>query len=127
MAKILLCDDSATMLQLFEKRLRDAGHDVVAKAHDGEEGLKAFAQSDPEVTLLDVTMPNKDGRECLRGILKMKPDAKVIMISALNDQNVIQECLNTGAKSFVLKNQLLKESDFKNEVLTVIEKVLKAA
>lgn len=127
MAKILICDDSQTMLNLFERRLSDAGHVIVAKAKDGEEGFKAYSEKLPELTLLDVTMPNRDGRECLEDILKLAPSAKVIMVSAITDAAVIKECLQAGAKAFISKNQLLQEAQFQKEVLTLIETVLKAA
>jgi two-component system chemotaxis response regulator CheY len=127
MAKILICDDSQTMLHLFEKRLRDAGHEIVALARDGDEGFKAYSEKRPELTLLDVTMPNRDGRDCLGDILKLQPNAKVIMISAVTDGAVIKDCLRVGAKAFVSKGQLFQEAEFKKEVLTLIDQVLKAA
>lgn len=127
MAKIMLCDDSRTMLMLFERKLKDAGHEVVGKAADGEEGIKLYNEKRPELTLLDITMPNKDGREALQGILKIDSKAKVIMVSALKEDEVINDCLKNGAKAFIEKNKVIKDEDFQREVLSVIEKVLKAA
>jgi two-component system chemotaxis response regulator CheY len=127
MAKIMLCDDSKTMLLIFEKKLKDAGHEIVGKAADGEEGIKLYNEKRPELTLLDITMPNKDGREALQGILKINTAAKVIMVSALKEEEVINECLKNGAKAFISKNEVIKDEDFKREVLSVIEKVLKTA
>jgi len=127
MAKIMLCDDSKTMLLIFEKKLKDAGHEIVGKAADGEEGIKLYNEKRPELTLLDITMPNKDGREALQGILKINTAAKVIMVSALKEEEVINECLKSGAKAFIRKTEVIKDEDFKREVLSVIEKVLKTA
>jgi len=126
-AKIMLCDDSRTMLMLFERKLKDAGHEVVGKAADGEEGIKLYNEKRPELTLLDITMPNKDGREALQGILKIDSKAKVIMVSALKEDEVINDCLKYGAKAFIEKNKVIKDEDFQREVLSVIEKVLKTA
>lgn len=127
MAKIMLCDDSRTMLILFERKLKDAGHEIVGKAADGEEGIKLYNEKRPELILLDITMPNKDGREALLGILQLNASAKVIMVSALKEDEVINDCLKNGAKAFIEKNKVIKDEDFKREVLSVIDKVLKAA
>jgi two-component system, chemotaxis family, chemotaxis protein CheY len=128
MAKIMLCDDSSTILTLLGRKLTDAGHQIVGKAKDGNEGLALFSQTTPELTLLDVTMPNRDGRDCLKGILGLNPTAKVIMISALKDDSVVQECLSSGAKAFISKSTLYcKDDEFKKTVLSVIDSVLKAA
>lgn len=127
MAKIMLCDDSRTMLMLFERKLKDAGHEIVGKAADGEEGIKLYNEKRPDLTLLDITMPNKDGREALQGILQINSSAKVIMVSALKEDEVISDCLKNGARAFIEKNKVIKDEDFQREVLTVIEKVLKTA
>lgn len=127
MAKIMLCDDSGTILALLNRRLTTAGHEIVGQAKDGDEGLKLFSQMAPEVTLLDVTMPNLDGRECLKGILKINPSAKVIMISGLREESVISECLHEGAKAFISKCSLYNLDAFNNQVLAVIDRIVKAA
>lgn len=127
MAKIMLCDDSRTILNVFEKKLQAAGHEIVGKAEDGAEGFNRFMETKPEIVLLDITMPNKDGRECLFSILEANPRAKVIMVSALKDDDIVKACLAGGAKAFINKDKIFKDEDFNNEVLKTIEKVLKAA
>lgn len=127
MPKIMLCDDSKTILKILEKKLSDAGYQIVGSAKDGEEGAKVFSETKPDLTLLDVTMPNRDGRDCLKDILQINPAAKVIMISALQEESIIKECLAAGAKAFITKSKIYDESDFKKEILAVIESVLKAA
>lgn len=128
MAKIMLCDDSKTILTLLEKKLTDAGHQIVGKAKDGEEGIKVFTETKPDLALLDITMPNKDGRECLKGILAVNPAAKAIMISAVQEDAVMKDCLSSGAKAFISKSNLYcKDDEFKKQILSVIDSVLKAA
>lgn len=127
MAKILLCDDSATILMIFSKRLADAGHEVAGKGKDGNEGILLYAQIKPDLLLLDITMPNKDGRECLISVMKSDPKAKVIMVSAVQDPEVVKECLNSGAKAFISKEHLYNKDLFEQEVLTTIANVLKTA
>jgi two-component system chemotaxis response regulator CheY len=127
MAKIMICDDSKTILMVLEKKLTEAGHQVIGKAKDGEEGVQVYTKTRPDLTILDVTMPNKDGRECLASIMKLNSAAKVIMLSALQDDAIIKECFATGAKAFIKKDKLYKDEDFKQEFLKTIENVLKAA
>lgn len=127
MAKIMLCDDSATILNVLAFKLGAAGHEIVAKAKDGQEGINMYRETIPDISLLDVTMPNKDGRECLKEILSINPSAKVIMISALKEDSVKNDCLNSGACAFVSKVSIYNDSDFKSEILAVIDTVLKAA
>jgi two-component system chemotaxis response regulator CheY len=124
-ARILICDDSNVMRTLLERKLTDGGHTVVAKGKDGDEGIKLFSEHKPDVVLLDITMPNRDGRECLKEILHQHPAAKAIMLSALKDDAVIQECLKVGAKAFVSKSNLHNDDEFKKEILNVILQVLK--
>jgi two-component system chemotaxis response regulator CheY len=127
MAKILLCDDNKMVLSFFERKLKELGFEIVAKAKDGDEGLQFYIANQPDLTLLDVTMPNKDGRECLDEILKVNTAAKVIMVSAISDEDVILACLARGAKGFIPKENLYNEEVFKTKVLVLIESVLKAA
>jgi two-component system, chemotaxis family, chemotaxis protein CheY len=127
MAKILICDDSRATLSFFERKLKEAGHEIAGKAMDGEQGLKAFLETKPDVTLLDVTMPNKDGRECLESILSVNPHAKVIMVSAVKDDAVVKECLKAGAKTFISKAAIYNDEEFKKSVVLVIDELLKAA
>lgn len=125
MKKVLLCDDSGMILNLLKKRVSDLGLHVVGTAKDGNEGLQAYIEFRPDLMLLDITMPNKDGRECLQSVLSENANAVVLMVSAIQDMNVIEECLKLGAKGFINKNKLFNESDFKNEVEPIIVNALK--
>lgn len=108
----------------MDKRLRDAGFDIVGQAKDGNECIQMHQQLNPDLLLLDITMPNKDGRECLVDILAKTPKAKIIMVSALSDQAVFNECLAQGAKAFINKSNLSTSDDFNQNVLSVIKNVL---
>ena len=120
----MICDDSPTILRLLETKLKAAGHEVVGSAKDGEEGIKIYSETKPDIAILDITMPNKDGRECLAAILEMHPSAKVIMVSAIKDEAVVKACLNAGAKAFTSKSHLLKPDEFKINILDVIDQIL---
>jgi len=91
----------------MRKRLSDIltgeGHEVVAEAENGEEAIQLYRQFAPELVMLDITMPERNGMGALNHIMTLEPDARVIMCSALGEETVVQECLDTGAKAFVVK------------------------
>ena len=103
MPSVLVVDDSAFMAKAVSSVVQEAGYDVVGLANDGIQGFDQFVQQAPDVTILDITMPNMDGLECLKAILEYDPDASVVMLSAIQDQEMIQECLNSGAVAFLKK------------------------
>jgi two-component system chemotaxis response regulator CheY len=111
MARILLVDDSKFIAQVLKKTLEAGGHEVVDIGTDGVEGFELFKEHKPDLSLLDITMPNRDGRDCLEDILKYDENARVIMISAIKEQEVINFCLNIGAKGFINKPLSLGSED----------------
>lgn len=105
MKKVLVVDDSS----LFRRSIARAIHSdtvSVEMAGDGNEALEKFKSCEPDLVLLDVTMPNCDGKECLTNILKYKPTAQVIMISGIESKGTVQECIEIGAKGYIPKGQL---------------------
>ena len=70
MAKILIVDDSRTSRKILRTILESAGHEVVGEAVDGVDGVNKFRELSPEITTLDITMPNMDGLEALKEIKK---------------------------------------------------------
>ena len=105
MARILIVDDS----RFFRKSLGkvvNTDHEVVAFAEDGFEALSKYKTYKPEVVLLDITMPNKDGKECLKDLLQEDPQAKIIIISALRSESLMDECMELGAQDFIPKDEI---------------------
>ncbi len=125
MAKILICDDSRFMLTLFEKGLVAAGLEVVGKALDGNECIALYQKLKPDLILLDITMPNKDGRDCLKELLKIDSQAKVVMVTAVGDEAVRAECLKLGAKDFIAKTKLSSPASFNLAVQETLLPILK--
>ncbi len=103
MIEVLVVDDSKFMANALGTVLEDLGFRVVGFAHDGIQGLERFESLRPDVTLLDITMPNMDGLDCLAKILELDANAKVVMLSAIQDPDMIQRCLDLGAISFLRK------------------------
>ncbi len=103
MATVLIADDSMFMRKRLSDILSNAGHEVIGEAEDGEEAIHMFRQLQPDLVMLDITMPERNGIGALNHIMATTPEAKVIMCSALGEETVVQECVETGAKAFVVK------------------------
>jgi two-component system chemotaxis response regulator CheY len=103
MARVLVVDDAAFMRKVLSDALAKGGHEVVGEAANGNEAVAQFTQLRPDVTTLDITMPEKDGLEALREIVATDPGARVIMCSALGQEAKVLEAIKSGAKDFVVK------------------------
>ena len=114
----MIADDSDTIRLVLKDILSIGDHTVMGEAKDGAEAVKLFLQVNPDLLLLDLAMPKKDGLTVVREIIAQNPTAKIILITASDDQKIIQQCLDSGAISFISK-----PFDF-NNVLTVISDIL---
>lgn len=103
MARVLVVDDAAFMRKVLTDALTTGGHEVVGEAGDGDAALAAFKELAPELTTLDITMPEKDGLVTLRELIALDPDARVIICSALGQEAKVLEAVKAGARDFVVK------------------------
>jgi len=126
MAKVILVDDSKFILGITKAFLEESGHEVVGTAQDGEEGFELYKETSPDLVLLDLTMPNKDGSDCLNHILDFDPKARVMIVSAIREQQRIAECLSRGAKSIIYKPLKFRDDEFKESFRTKILDALAA-
>jgi two-component system chemotaxis response regulator CheY len=115
---VLIVDDLKFIKLVLRELLEKAGFRVVGEASNGEEAVELYQEKRPDVVLMDITMPKMDGLAALKQILKLDPQAKLIMCSALGQQNLIVQALQLGAKDFIVK-------PFRDErVVAAIKKVL---
>jgi two-component system chemotaxis response regulator CheY len=103
MARVLVVDDAAFMRKLLTDALTNGGHEVVGEAGNGNEAVARWQELRPELTTLDITMPEKDGLSALAEIMAIDPSAKIIMCSALGQEGKVLEAVKLGAKDFVVK------------------------
>jgi two-component system, chemotaxis family, chemotaxis protein CheY len=102
MPKVMVVDDSLFMLEHISKLLRKRGYDSVT-AMNGYDAVRLYEEDSPDVVLMDVTMPGRDGLEALFEIKQLDSTAKVIMLTALNQEWLVTEAMNLGAKDFLTK------------------------
>ncbi|MBA4451793.1 MAG: response regulator [Nitrosopumilus sp.] len=113
MANIMIADDSDAIRLVLKDILSIGNHTVVAEAIDGEEATDLFFKNSPDLLLLDLAMPKKDGLTVLTEIIEKNPQAKIVLITASDDQKIINQCLEIGATSCISKpfdfNSVLKQ------------------
>jgi two-component system chemotaxis response regulator CheY len=103
MARVLVVDDAAFMRKVVGDALASGGHEVVGEAGNGTEAIEQWQALKPEVTTLDITMPEKDGLAALKEIVALDPSARIVMCSALGQESKVLEAIKAGAKDFVVK------------------------
>ena len=101
--RLLVVDDATIMRMRIAGIAREAGWDVVAEATNGREGLARYAEHRPDLVTLDIVMPELDGVETLRELRAADPNARVVMVSAVDQRAKLRECFALGALDFVVK------------------------
>lgn len=118
MAKILIVDDSSIARRNLATILSDAGHVIVAEAPNGELAFKEYERHTPDIVTMDITMPLLDGIGAVKKILKHYPNATIVMISALDQKQMVLSAIQCGAKHYIIKPFTA------DKVLSVIDEVL---
>ncbi|MCF7927626.1 MAG: response regulator [Spirochaetales bacterium] len=102
-AGILIVDDLAFMRQVIRDSLVEAGFRIIGEAENGAEGVRLYQRLKPDAVLLDISMPVMNGIEAMQRILRLDPQASVVMCSALGEQSMIIKAIQLGARDFVVK------------------------
>ncbi|KUP06830.1 chemotaxis protein CheY [Bacillus coahuilensis m2-6] len=103
MARILIVDDAKFMRLTLKNMLENGSHEIVGEGENGQEAIDLYREFKPDLLTLDITMPVKSGLEALKEIHTEFPDAKVIMCSAMGQQKMVVEAIESGAKDFIVK------------------------
>ena len=102
--KVLIVDDASFMRTVLKDIVRSNGlASEILEANDGVEGVKAFQQSKPDLVTMDVNMPRADGIQALRAIMKINPAAKVVMVTSVEQKEIVQDAMKLGARDYVVK------------------------
>ncbi|MFY9381481.1 MAG: response regulator [Eubacteriales bacterium] len=103
MARIMIVDDAAFMRITIKNMLKRSSHEVVGEAENGIVAIERFKELRPDIVTMDITMPEMDGITALREIVKIDPNANVIMVSAMGQEAMVRESILSGAKGFIVK------------------------
>ena len=101
--RILIVDDAAFMRMMLKDILTKNGFEIAGEAENGEDAYNKYKELNPDVVTMDITMPNVDGLQGLKMIMGEFPNAKVIMCSAMGQQAMVLEAIQSGAKDFIVK------------------------
>ena len=103
MAKIMLVDDAAFMRMMIKDILTKNGYEVAGEAENGAKAVEKYNELKPDLVLMDITMPEMDGIQALKKIKEVDGGALVIMCSAMGQQAMVIESIQSGAKDFIVK------------------------
>lgn len=120
-ARVLVVDDAAFMRRMLRDILTSNGLEVVGEAADGESAIDRYVELQPDLVLMDITMPGISGIEAVRRIVAADPAARIVMCSALGQQALVLESLEAGARDFIVK------PFHPGKVMETINKVLEQA
>ncbi|MDX9743608.1 MAG: response regulator [Arcobacteraceae bacterium] len=122
MANIMVVDDSAIVRKTITKQLTDFGHEVVYQAVDGKDAIANYKKGTIDLVTMDISMPEMNGIEALKGILEIDKDAKVVMITSHGEESMVIEAITIGSIGYLLKpitkeklQELLKKVKLDNE------------
>lgn len=103
MPSVLIADDAAFMRMMIKNILTEAGYEIAGEAENGAVAVAKYKELKPDLTTMDITMPEMDGLQALKEIRESDPSARVVMCSAMGQQSMVIESIQAGAKDFIVK------------------------
>ena len=101
--RLLVADDALIIRQIIKDMAATAGWEVVGEAANGQEAIERYRELHPDAVTLDLVMPEHDGLHALHGIMEFDPNAKVLVVSALEQRGVLKDAIKAGAADFMAK------------------------
>lgn len=103
MARILIADDAPVIRAMVRETLHDAGHEIVAETASNAATVTAFAETRPDLVVLDLAMPDGDDASALRAIKTQDPAARVVMCAVLDQPQPVRDGLVLGVRTYLVK------------------------
>src|SRR5258708_8530795 len=107
--RVLLADDHKIVRQGLRAILVAAGHEVIGEASDGREALKLARTLNPDIAVLDLSMPLLNGLDAAREIRRLAPDIKIILLTIYTDKRYVLQSLRARARGYVLKTEAAED------------------
>lgn len=107
--RVVIADDELHVLGMLKALMKTMNYAVVGEARNGQEAVDMYRREKPDVLLLDINMPVKDGKDALREIMHEFPDAMVIMLTSVVDMENVESCLELGAANYIRKDTPISE------------------
>jgi two-component system response regulator NreC len=107
--RVLLADDHSLIRQALRALLEKQGFQVVSEASDGQEALRSVEKTQPEVAILDISMPVLNGVDAARELVKSSPKTRVILLTQHDEDQYVTEALRAGVRGYVLKSQAAED------------------
>ena len=102
--RVLIVDDASFMRTVLKDIVKTNGlASQIIEAGDGVEGVRNYQKFKPDLVTMDINMPKADGIQALRAIMKLDPGAKVVMVSSVEQKEIVQDAMRLGARDFVVK------------------------
>ena len=103
MPKVLIVDDAAFMRKLLRNILFSGGFDIVGEAENGKQAVELYKKLRPDIVTMDIIMPEMNGIEALKEIKKIDPNAKVVMCTAVGQEQMVKTAIKFGARGYIVK------------------------
>ena len=116
--RVLIVDDAPFIREVIKAALGEDKYQVVGEAKTGEEAITLFEKLRPDVTLMDIILPEANGIEATKKIIELEPDAKVIACSTLDDDGMVNKAMDAGCVQYITK------PFEKEKLLEVLEEVV---
>ncbi|MGF7057156.1 response regulator [Brassicibacter mesophilus] len=100
---VLIVDDAAFMRMMIKDILSKNGFEVLGEAENGAKAIEKYKELNPDLVIMDITMPEVDGIQAVKEIKKLNSGAKIVMCSAMGQQAMVIEAIQAGAKDFIVK------------------------
>ncbi|GJQ58723.1 MAG: response regulator [Candidatus Scalindua sp. AMX11] len=103
MKKVLVVDDASVVRLMMKKVLKEGGFEIVGEATNGREAITQFKELHPDIVTMDMVMPDADGIQATREIVAFDKNAKVVMVSGIEQKEMLMKAIQAGASSYIVK------------------------